>query len=197
MVSYLSDYFSHMLYSRPYLGSFFYFDYYFYSFLNVLTRVVVLQGPGGQCCDFFRVQARISAQDAAHLAPRDCDAFSKPMCEALVAVACAPRAGGDIDFNSKTYATSQAVVQAATYGHCSVAEAACELAKRLDGADTQLAADKIKGAMDSLKIAGEGVASTTQGVLAFIWAKVSNIAPKRRRYSSDCHWLRNSSKDLQ
>ena len=105
--------------------------------------------------------------------------FSRPMCEALVAVACSPRAGKDIDFDSETYSTSQAVVQAATYGHCSVAEAACELAKRLDGAETQLAADKIKGAMDSLKIAGEGVASTTQGVLAFIWAKVSNIAPKR------------------
>ena len=105
--------------------------------------------------------------------------FSRPMCEAIVAVACAPKVGHTVDFDSTTYTSTQAVVQAATYGHCSVAEAACELAKRLEAAETGVAVDKIKGAIDSLKIAGEGVASSTQGVLAFIWAKVSNIAPKR------------------
>ena len=53
------------------------------------------------------------------------------------------------------------------------------LNKRLEAATTAVAVDKIKGAIDSLKMAGDCVASTTQGVMAFVWAKASNIVPKR------------------
>ena len=74
-------------------------------------------------------------------------------------IACAPAAGYEVDFDDAAYTTTQAVVQAATYGHCSIGEAACELNKRLEAATTAVAVDKIKGAIDSLKMAGDCVAS--------------------------------------
>ena len=105
--------------------------------------------------------------------------FSRPVCEAIVGIACAPTGGQEIDFTTAAYATSQSVVQAAMYGHCSVCESAGELARRLDDADTELAASKIRGAMDSLKIVGDTVAPSVQGLMAYLWAKVSEIISKR------------------
>jgi hypothetical protein len=65
------------------------------------------------------------------------------------------------------------------YGHCSFAEASAELAERLDGATQTLDVDKIRGAMESLRLGAESVISSSSGTLAFIWAKVSNVPSKR------------------
>ena len=50
---------------------------------------------------------------------------------------------------------------------------------RQEQATTAIEVAKLQGALDSLKMAGDAVTTTTQGVLAFIWAKVSNIISKR------------------
>ena len=128
----------------------------------------------------FQANRLGSTPKLSHLLPPEVGLhFSRPVCEAIVGIACAPAAGYEVDFDDAAYTTTQAVVQAATYGHCSIGEAACELNKRLEAATTAVAVDKIKGAIDSLKMAGDCVASTTQGVMAFVWAKASNIVPKR------------------
>jgi hypothetical protein len=87
--------------------------------------------------------------------------------------------GQQIDFSSATYATSQSVVQAAMYGHCSECEASSILAERLEAAPDQLSADKIRGAMDMLKLAKDSLFNEAQGVLMYVWAKVSCVVSKR------------------
>ena len=108
--------------------------------------------------------------------------FSRPVVDAIVGLACAPAVGSEIDFTAAPYDTShQAVVQAALYGHCSVSEAASQLALRMEASDDDRDLTKIKGAIDSLKIIGDSVISTSQGVFSFLWAKVSSILDKRGR----------------
>ena len=105
--------------------------------------------------------------------------FSRPLCEAIVGIACAPAPGREVDFSSESYASNQAVVRAAQYGHCSVAEAASVLAQRLEEATEDIDMTKIKGAIDSLKLVSDSVVSSTRGVLSFLWAKVSVVVSKR------------------
>ena len=70
------------------------------------------------------------------------------------------------------YTTSQAVVQAATYGHCVRwwRPPAAELSRRLEGATEMIDVNKIKGAIDGLKIVTESVIHSSQGVLMFVWS---------------------------
>jgi hypothetical protein len=105
--------------------------------------------------------------------------FPRPVCEAIVGIACAPAVGQEINFDADSYSSSQSVVQAALYGHCSVSEASTILCARLEAAESEVDVNKIKGAIDSLKIVGDRVVASSQGVLAFIWAKVSTIVNKR------------------
>ena len=109
------------------------------------------------------------------MTPELSHAFSRQVCEAIVGIACAPAVGTAVDLSDAAYATSQSVVQAAAYGHCSVAEATSELATRLEAATDALTAQKIKGAMDGLKIVTDTAITTTQGVFMFIFSKCSNV----------------------
>jgi hypothetical protein len=113
------------------------------------------------------------------LTPELCAHFTRPICEAVVGLACAPAVGTEIDFTESSYSTCQAVVQAAIYGHCSVAEAATVLGSRMEAATSEVEVAKVQGAMDSLKIVGDRLIGSTQGVLAYLWAKVSNVVMKR------------------
>jgi hypothetical protein len=94
-------------------------------------------------------------------------------------IACAPCQGAIVDLKSTAYTAANAVVKAAMYGHCSFAEASAELAERLDGANQALEVDKIRGAMESLRLGAESVVYSTSGVLAFCWARISNVLSKR------------------
>ena len=105
--------------------------------------------------------------------------FTRPVVDAIVGLACAPVQGVQIDFNDPTYAQANAVVKAAVYGHCSFSEASAILAERLDAAADELAVGKIRGAMESLKSAGESAVNSATGTLLFIWSKVSNVIAKR------------------
>ena len=105
--------------------------------------------------------------------------FPRPTCEAIVGLACAPAVGRVIDFSTAAYVKASAVVQAAMYRHCSVAEAASELAKRLEDATTELDSAKISGAMNSLKMIDESIAHTSRGVYTFVWSKVTMAVMKR------------------
>ena len=99
-----------------------------------------------------KVSACLPSEVAAH--------FTRPVCDAIVGLACGPAEGAVLDFGAEPYANSaQAVVRAAVYGHCSVTEAAAELARRLEAAETAVQVQKIAGAIDALKIAGDSVAS--------------------------------------
>ena len=81
--------------------------------------------------------------------------FNRPVLDAIMGIACAPCQGALVDLKSGTYSTANAVVKAAMYGHCSFAEASAELAERLDGATQALDVDKIRGAMESLRLGTE------------------------------------------
>ena len=107
--------------------------------------------------------------------------FTRPVCEAIVGLACAPAPGTEIDFNAAPYATScQAIVQACIYGHCSTIEAASVLAERMEAAPDALGASKVQGAMDSLKIVDQtSVGAQVRGVFVFLWSKISNVVMKR------------------
>jgi hypothetical protein len=97
--------------------------------------------------------------------------------------ACAPVQGVQIDFTDATYNQASAVVKAAVYGHCSFAEASAILAERLDAAANIEAIEKIRGAMDSLKTAGETAVHSATGTFLFVWAKVSNVISKRADFT--------------
>ena len=105
--------------------------------------------------------------------------FTRPVLDAIMGIACAPCQGAIVDLKATAYAAANAVVKAAMYGHCSFAEASAELAERLDGANQALEVDKIRGAMESLRLSAESVVYSSSGALAFIWAKVSNVPSKR------------------
>jgi hypothetical protein len=109
--------------------------------------------------------------------------FTRPVVDAIVGLACAPVQGVQIDFNDATYSSANAVVKAAVYGHCSFSEAAAILAERLDGAADELAVGKIRGAMESLKSAGDTAVNSATGTLLFIWSKVSNVPGKRSDFT--------------
>ena len=109
--------------------------------------------------------------------------FTRPVVDAIVGLACAPVQGVQIDFTDATYTQASAVVKAAVYGHCSFAEASAVLAERLDVATTIEAIEKIRGAMDSLKSAGETAVHSATGTFLFTWAKVSNVISKRSEFS--------------
>jgi hypothetical protein len=126
-------------------------------------------------------EARLgSTPRLAHFLPAElCTYFPRSICEAIVGIACAPAVGQEINFEHSTYATSQSVVQAALYGHCSVLEASSVLTARLESADNDVEVNKIKGALDSLKIVSDRIVTSSQGVMSYLWAKVSNIVNKR------------------
>jgi len=105
--------------------------------------------------------------------------FTRPVVDAIVGLACAPVQGVQIDFNDAAYSSANAIVKAAVYGHCSFSEAAAILAERLDGAADELAVGKIRGAMETLKSAGDTAVNSATGTLLFIWSKVSNVPAKR------------------
>ena len=100
--------------------------------------------------------------------------FSRTVCEALVGIVCAPAPGTEIDFTNAAYSTARAVVRAACLGHCTAAEASQVLQQRLEEAVSSLEVDKIRGAMDSLKLGTADVTRTTQGALTFIWGRCSS-----------------------
>jgi len=105
--------------------------------------------------------------------------FTRPVVDAIMGIACAPCQGAQVDLKSAAYTHANAVVKAAVYGHASFAEASAELAERLDAATTDLEVNKIRGALDSLKLGVESAIHTSSGVLAFCWARISNILSKR------------------
>ena len=105
--------------------------------------------------------------------------FTRPVLDAIMGIACAPCQGAIVDLKATAYTAANAVVKAAMYGHCSFAEASAELAERLDAALQPLDVEKIRGAMESLRIGAESVVYSSSGALAFIWAKISNVQSKR------------------
>jgi hypothetical protein len=109
--------------------------------------------------------------------------FTRPVVDAIVGLACAPVQGVQIDFTDATYNQASAVVKAAVYGHCSFAEASAVLAEKLDAATSIEAIEKIRGAMDSLKSAGETAVNSATGTFLFVWAKVSNVISKRSDFT--------------
>ena len=109
--------------------------------------------------------------------------FTRPVVDAIVGLACAPVQGVQVDFTDATYNQASAVVKAAVYGHCSFAEASAVLAERLDAASGIEAIEKIRGAMDSLKSAGETAVHSATGTFLFVWAKVSNVISKRSEFT--------------
>jgi len=109
--------------------------------------------------------------------------FTRPVVDAIVGLACAPVQGVQIDFTDPMYNAASAVVKAAVYGHCSFAEASAILAERLDAAANIEAIEKIRGAMDSLKTAGETAVHSATGTFLFVWAKVSNVISKRADFT--------------
>ena len=102
--------------------------------------------------------------------------FTRPICEACMAIAHAPAAGKKVDLAGGGYALSSDVVRASFMGHCTYEDASLELARRLEEAVDQLTADKVKGAIELLKNGARDVHanlhSATAGVYTFIWAKV-------------------------
>ena len=109
--------------------------------------------------------------------------FTRPVVDAIVGLACAPVQGVQVDFTDAMYNQASAVVKAAVYGHCSFAEASAVLAERLDAASGIEAIEKIRGAMDSLKSAGETAVHSATGTFLFVWAKVSNVISKRTEFT--------------
>ena len=105
--------------------------------------------------------------------------FTRPVVDAIMGIACAPCQGAQVDLKSAAYAQANAVVKAAVYGHASFAEASAELAERMDAATTDIEVNKIRGALDSLKLGVESAIHTSSGVLAFCWARISNVLSKR------------------
>ena len=105
--------------------------------------------------------------------------FTRPVVDAIMGIACAPCQGAQVDLKSAAYAQANAVVKAAVYGHASFAEASAELAERMDAATTDIEVNKIRGALDSLKLGVDSAIHTSSGVLAFCWAKISNVLFKR------------------
>ena len=113
------------------------------------------------------------------LVPELATVFTRAVVDAIVGLACAPEVGTEINFEDAAYRKSQAVVQAAAYGHCSVAEATSVLAQRLEDATDAIEVSKIKGAMDSLRLVSDTLASSATGVYVFIWTKISTVMDKR------------------
>ena len=105
--------------------------------------------------------------------------FSRPVCEAIVGLACAPAQGHEVDFSSATYSTCHAVVQSALYGHCSVTEASAVLSSRLEACTTDVEISRIRAAMETLKLNQESVATATSGLMTFLWTKITNVVSKR------------------
>jgi hypothetical protein len=105
--------------------------------------------------------------------------FTRPVVDAIMGIACAPCQGAQVDLKSGAYTQHHAVVKAAVYGHASFAEASAELAERMDTATTDIEVNKIRGALDSLKLGVDSAIHTSSGVLAFCWAKISNVLFKR------------------
>ena len=105
--------------------------------------------------------------------------FSRPVCEAIVGLACAPAQGHEVDFSSATYSTCHAVVQSALYGHCSVTEASAVLSSRLEACTTDVEISRIRAAMETLKLNQESVATATSGLMTFLWTKITNVVAKR------------------
>jgi hypothetical protein len=125
----------------------------------------------------------VTAELSAHV--------GRTVCDAIVGLYNAPAVGTEIDFNAGIYATShQAIVKAALYGHCSVCEAADVLGTRMEASTDDQDITKIKGAIESLKLVGEGASRDSQGVCQFVWAKLSQVIAKR---SSGTHTLRTES----
>ena len=107
-------------------------------------------------------------------------AFPRAVCEAVMGLACAPAPGAEIDLeNDAKYATCRAVVQAAAFHHCSVAEASTVLSARLEDATAEVDILKIRGSMDALKLVQDSVVEMTQRVHSFLWSKVSTVVMRR------------------
>ena len=130
--------------------------------------------------DIFKDKKLGSTPRITHaLTPELLVQFTRPITEAIVGLACAPAVGTEIDFDEVAYRSSQSVVQAAAYGHCSVAEAASVLSTRMEAATEAVAISKIKGALDSLKLVSDTVVSSATGTYMFIWTKISTVIAKR------------------
>ena len=151
----------------------------------------ILGCKGGVDCPLFKEQAANAAlftrrvlgsvpRVTYHFPPELAASFSRPVCEAIVGMACAPAPGREIDLeNDAAYSTCRAVVQAASFHHCSVAEASSVLTARLEAATEGASILKIRGAMESLNMVSDAVEDRLQGVYGFLWAKVSNVVMKR------------------
>ena len=100
--------------------------------------------------------------------------FSRPVCEAIVAIALAPTSGTVVDFSDAAYTHASAVVQAANYGYVSVGEALGEINRRIQEATETLEVTKLRGALDILnKDDAVDLRVRDQGIFTFIWAKLS------------------------
>ena len=117
------------------------------------------------------------------LTPELASHFTRPICDVIVGLACAPAQGQHIDLAAKTRTAythpASFVAKSAAYGHCSVMEASAELNRRIEEATTDLEVSKLRATLASLDKVGETVLSATHGVLQFIWAKISSLVATR------------------
>ena len=103
--------------------------------------------------------------------------FTRQVSETVVGIACAPAQGTSIDFTGAGYTGATTVVNAFVCGHCTSEDASLELGRRLEGATEALAVDKLKAAIDLLRVATQKFSTTSHtqagyGVYTFVWAKI-------------------------
>ena len=106
--------------------------------------------------------------------------FTRVITDAVVGLANAPAPGTEVDLTAGAYNTPSAIVRAASCGHCSLREAGQELQRRIDEATEILDIEKLRSAQRSIADFGQELDAESQGVLAFIWAKVSSTVTSRR-----------------
>ena len=100
-------------------------------------------------------------------------AFNRHVVEAVVGIACAPKAGTTVDLGGDDYQTASAVVRALVFGHCTRDDAIIELSSRIDNVEAVMDLQKLTSALDLVKAHPTvSYAGTGQGVLTFVWAKI-------------------------
>ena len=104
-------------------------------------------------------------------------AFTRPVLECLMAIVTAPVPGSSVDLSVAPYKDSPSmIVQAAAFGHCLMPDALLALNTLLQDAENDLAALKVRGAIDLLKTKVDTVTLVPgQGAYTFIWSKLGGV----------------------
>ena len=113
------------------------------------------------------------------LPPEFLQFFNGKLISTVVGIAAAPAQGEEIDLSSSAYEKASTIVKAVGLGHCSKDDAIFELTSRLDDADSPVNAQKLQGAIDSLRAFDvdnyECMHFGGRDVLTFLWAKVGEL----------------------